>query len=593
MYENASDESPSPVGSPRMALAVSPGSFMGSACLSPSSAAYLPAYGDLDDTTGASGSWVPPLPALNGTRASSPPPASFPHDFAVLVYDHTADPRATLSLTVDVNVGTTADELLTLCCDGFKLRGSHSAGMHLLRVLDDRTRRGGAMVSLADYITGNSTLHTFRHIRMCVLERRRPCLELVALRNLGVVQTTTTTTSRLLGERNGFVEYEHRHVHTHSLPDGRAIRTENVNTTSMQQTTAESPGPTGGDGIAGRISNVLPTQLSNAVRSLVSKKKLRFQADGYDLDLTYITPQIIAMGFPSEGTERLYRNPIDDVERFLDQYHGDHCMVYNLCSERTYPGSRFHGRCRRYPFNDHCPPPFPDILRFCIDVDKFLLEDKRNVISVHCKAGKGRTGTMIAAYMVFSGIAPDADSALALFAGRRTHNAKGVTIPSQMRYVRYFAHTILNFGALLPPERVFWLRKVVLRTTPRCHPLDGSCEPYVTVHTPRGKVYDSRDGNATTLVPASHPSTTVPVPHNSPVMMRGDVKVMAFHRNRLPLGTKAVNLLHAWVHTSFVPADGVVVLTKSELDVACKDRAHKTFDENFSVELHFDLFEEL
>jgi hypothetical protein len=41
------------------------------------------------------------------------------------------------------------------------------------------------------------------------------------------------------------------------------------------------------------------------LRNLVSKEKRRFKDDKYDLDLTYINTKIIAMGFPSSGSEVL------------------------------------------------------------------------------------------------------------------------------------------------------------------------------------------------------------------------------------------------------------------------------------------------
>ena len=57
----------------------------------------------------------------------------------------------------------------------------------------------------------------------------------------------------------------------------------------------------------------------NSLRGVVSKKKRRFQRDGFDLDLSYITPQLIAMGFPSVGSEARYRNPMDQVQAFFQR----------------------------------------------------------------------------------------------------------------------------------------------------------------------------------------------------------------------------------------------------------------------------------
>merc|ERR1711997_941636 len=47
------------------------------------------------------------------------------------------------------------------------------------------------------------------------------------------------------------------------------------------------------------------------------------------------------------------------------------------------------------------PPPFELLIGFMEDAYAYLYEDERNILVVHCKAGKGRTGTMICALFVF------------------------------------------------------------------------------------------------------------------------------------------------------------------------------------------------
>ena len=190
----------------------------------------------------------------------------------------------------------------------------------------------------------------------------------------------------------------------------------------------------------------------------VSMQKVRYRAEGFDLDLTYIEESIIALGFPAEGTSSLYRNPLGDVRRFFKRYHPECFLLYNLCSERFYAPGKFDGRVVRFPFNDHNPCPLNLIAPFCESACEFLdaKPDGTNVIGVHCKAGKGRTGLLIACLLLHrrahaprsaSGAGQltkpinfgDVDGAIRAFADRRTRDGEGVTIPSQKRYIAYYA----------------------------------------------------------------------------------------------------------------------------------------------------------
>ena len=87
--------------------------------------------------------------------------------------------------------------------------------------------------------------------------------------------------------------------------------------------------------------------MTNLLRGLVSGKKVRYKEGEFDLDLTYVTPRIIAMSFPASNTiQRLYRNSSDNVAAMLESKHGGKYWVYNL-SEQDYGGEEgtlFGGR---------------------------------------------------------------------------------------------------------------------------------------------------------------------------------------------------------------------------------------------------------
>jgi hypothetical protein len=88
------------------------------------------------------------------------------------------------------------------------------------------------------------------------------------------------------------------------------------------------------------------------------------------------------MGFPSTGTEALYRNKLKHVARFLQEKHHDKFMVYNLCSEREYNLDKFGGKVVKFPFDDHNAPPLAmvrtiHVARFTLHASRFTLHASR------------------------------------------------------------------------------------------------------------------------------------------------------------------------------------------------------------------------
>lgn len=305
--------------------------------------------------------------------------------------------------------------------------------------------------------------------------------------------------------------------------------------------------------------------MTHIIKSLVSKKKKRYEKDGYNLDLAYIGDRIIAMGFPSENLEGLYRNHMDDVRSFLEEKHMDHYKIYNLCSERSYDIHKFQNRVAVYPFDDHNPPEFGQMRVFCEDVSRWLDEHESNVAVVHCKAGKGRTGLMICAYLLHSGVCRDANEVLGHYASMRTNDCKGVTIPSQRRYVDYYS-TMIRSSLQYSPVKMY-LTSIVIDPLPQLS--RGQQEGFIQFEVQQtcvapymSEVYQVRRNDG---------RINIDLPH--PLLIVGDIKLEFQQKLKLdilnlsqrPRYVGNGKLFHFWVNTFFIDQQRTSALTHDSM----------------------------
>jgi phosphatidylinositol-3,4,5-trisphosphate 3-phosphatase/dual-specificity protein phosphatase PTEN len=62
------------------------------------------------------------------------------------------------------------------------------------------------------------------------------------------------------------------------------------------------------------------------------------------------------------------------------------------------------------------------MLDFCVDLCLYLIKYPHGIAAIHCKAGKGRTGTMSVCYLIFSDLCRDSEEAIIHYAKARTLN---------------------------------------------------------------------------------------------------------------------------------------------------------------------------
>ncbi|KAM6291833.1 phosphatidylinositol 3,4,5-trisphosphate 3-phosphatase TPTE2-like isoform 1-T1 [Porphyrio hochstetteri] len=331
-------------------------------------------------------------------------------------------------------------------------------------------------------------------------------------------------------------------------------------------------------------------QLEVVTRRMVSENKRRYMKDGFDLDLTYVTDRIIAMSFPSSGKQSFYRNPIEEVARFLDTKHADHYKVYNLCSEKGYDPKYFHYRVERIFIDDHNVPALQDMLKFTASVREWMGQDKKNIIAIHCKGGKGRTGTMVCTWLIDSDQFESAKESLDYFGERRTDRStstkfQGVETPSQSRYVGYYEILKNKYNLKLPPERQLKIKNFKIHSIHGVGKGNGT-DMKVQVIVKKQVVLEcvcANQGNCKLFFDLESDSVVIGL-EDSPVIS-GDVKVRFESHSDLPKGYDDCPFFF-WFNTSFIE-NNRLYLPRNELDNPHKSKTWKVYRETFGVEVNF------
>lgn len=191
------------------------------------------------------------------------------------------------------------------------------------------------------------------------------------------------------------------------------------------------------------------------------------------------------------------------------------------------------------------------------------------MIVVHCKAGKGRTGVVICCYLLYCGLWSTSEDALGFYAAARTLNSKGVTIPSQTRYVYYYEQ-VLHFG--LREEKRLQVRRISL--TP--HPHNTWKEPSLRIFV----THERKEVFVNRTVINDKEGLHFDVPD---IEVAGDVKIEVHRAKRFG---KTKLMIGAWFNTRFVE-DSYCIFPRPQLDTAYKRKADRAYSDHFAMEIFF------
>lgn len=327
-----------------------------------------------------------------------------------------------------------------------------------------------------------------------------------------------------------------------------------------------------------------------------------------DAEVVYITDRIITMSHPAKASKV---NPTITAERklaaighLLDRRHDGRYLCWNL-SEVDYDVSILNDQVLTFSFPGSPSPPLGLLLKLLVSMENWMKADERNVAVVHCLTGKGRTSTILAAFLCWMGEAgfADVNEAIAYIAKCKQLNPDDLTIPSQRRYASYFKNML---DGVRPSQTPLMLKRIIMSEAPKFEkgPTkenmqieqsdDGNtkmneaqlmgCAPYLQIfkggkllHTSAASLHVQQSDEELPFVQVMDGT----IPFNINQIIQGDILIRCRH---LTFGKKRVSMFRAAFHTGYAPPN-VLRLTKTQLDGACTD---KRYSDDFFLDLIFE-----
>jgi C2 domain of PTEN tumour-suppressor protein len=278
------------------------------------------------------------------------------------------------------------------------------------------------------------------------------------------------------------------------------------------------------------------------------------------------------------------------VGHLLNRRHGGRFMVWNL-SEVDYDVDILDDQVLAFTFAGSPSPPLGLLLKLLMSMESWLKADERNVAVVHCLTGKGRTSSVVGAFLSWMKEAQFADifDALTYIAACKQIPVEELTIPSQRRYASYFKNMLDGVRPSQPP---LMLKRVIMSEAPRfakgpprpTSPEDGEkkikndndesqlmgCVPYLQIfkagkllHTAPASLHFQQAENELPFCQVADGSISFHIN----LVVQGDILVRARH---LTHNKKRISMFRAAFHTGYTPPN-VMRFTKSQLDGACSD----------------------